>query len=35
LQYADIVIECDGKTQEQLLDEVIYAEADAFIQYEA
>lgn len=35
LQYADIVIDCNHKTQEQLLDEVIYAEADNFIQYEA
>ncbi len=35
LQYADIVIDCNGKNQEQLLDEVIYEEADAFIQYEA
>jgi shikimate kinase len=35
LQYADIVIDCNGKSQEQLVDEVIYEEADAFIQYEA
>lgn len=35
LRYADIVIDCDRKTQEQLLDEVIYAEADTFIQDEA
>lgn len=35
LQYADIVIKCDDKTQEQLLNEVIYAEADMYIQDEA
>lgn len=35
LRYADIVIDCNHKTQEQLLDEVIYAEADTFIQDEA
>ncbi len=35
LRYADIVIDCDGKTQGQLVDEVIYAEADTFIQYDA
>ncbi len=35
LQYANIVIECDDKNQEQLLDEIIYAEADSFIQDEA
>lgn len=35
LQYADIVIDCKSKTQEQLLDEIIYAEADGFVQYEA
>lgn len=35
LQYADIVIDCNGKSQEQLVDEVIYEEAGAFIQYEA
>ncbi len=35
LQYADIVIDCNGKNQEQLVDEIIYEEADAFIQYEA
>lgn len=35
LRYADIVISCDDKTQEQLLNEVIYAEADMYIQDEA
>ena len=35
LRYADIVIDCNDKTQDRLLDEIIYAEADAFIQYEA
>lgn len=35
LRYADIVIDCNGKNQEQLVEEVIYAEADSFIQDEA
>ena len=35
LKYADIIIDCQNKTQEQLLDEIIYSEADTFIQYEA
>ena len=35
LQYADIVIDCKDKNLEQLIDEVIYEEAEAFIQYEA
>lgn len=30
LRYADIVIDCDKKTMEQLVDEVICQEADAF-----
>lgn len=34
-RYADIVIDCNNKTQEQLVDEVIFAEADIFIQHEA
>ncbi len=34
-RYADIVIDCNNKTQEQLIDEVIYAEASIFIQDEA
>lgn len=35
LQYADIVIDCNGKSQEQLIEQIIYEEADSFIQYEA
>ncbi|WP_331343863.1 shikimate kinase [Cellvibrio sp. UBA7661] len=35
LKYADIVIDCHNKSLEQLIDEVIYEEAEAFIQYEA
>lgn len=35
LQYADIVIDCRNKSQEQLVSEVIYEEADAFIQNDA
>lgn len=35
MKYADIVIDCNDKTLEQLIDEVIYEEAEAFIQYEA
>ena len=35
LRYADIVINCDNKTQEQLIDEVIGAEANSFAQADA
>lgn len=35
LQFADIVIDCNGKSLEQLVDEVIFEEAEAFVQYEA
>ena len=35
LQYADIVIDCKHKSLQQIVDEVIYEEAEAFIQYEA
>ena len=35
LQYADIVIDCNGKSLEQIIDEVIFEEAEAFVQYEA
>lgn len=35
LRYADIVINCDHKTQEQLVDEVIGAEAHSFSQEDA
>lgn len=30
LRYADIVIDCNGKNQDQLVDEVIYQEAEDF-----
>jgi shikimate kinase len=35
LHYADIVIDCNGKNQEQIVDEIILEEADGFIQYDA